>query len=192
MTPFPIAQAALEKPARWKRDLILLGMLALLVLSNPITGLGAAIEPTVIIQGFQVNPPVLAPGEIGTIVVNLTNTADAASQTTTQTSGTAQNTVTISETLPINVLIKDIRLSGGDVEILSGAYSNLIVLGPGQSIPVTFLIRAPGQTGIYFTRVSITVVGGQGVSSTIPVNVNTQISVPKEPAISWRSQCRTV
>jgi uncharacterized repeat protein (TIGR01451 family) len=184
MNRFPTIQDSFPKArptiSSWRQ---LLPFLVLLMLSIFLIGTGAAAEATVVIQDFQVNPSVLAPKEVGTIVVHLANTAESATKTITEISGMQGNTVTSSETTPINVFIKSVRLFGEEVEILSGTYNNLVVLGPGQSIPFTFLIRAPQQTGIYFTKISITIVGGQSVSYTIPVNVNTQISVPKEPAI---------
>jgi len=57
-------------------------------------------------------------------------------------------------------------------------------IGPGQSIPITFLIRAPAQDGIYFPEIWIDVTGGQSVRQPIPVNVNTQIALLKKPALT--------
>ena len=37
-----------------------------------------------------------------------------------------------------------------DVEVISVTYKQVGELEPGQSIPITFLIRAPTNDGIYF------------------------------------------
>jgi uncharacterized repeat protein (TIGR01451 family) len=46
------------------------------------------------------------------------------------------------------------------------------------------LIRAPAKDGIYFPEIWIDVTGGESVRQPIPVNVNTQITLLKKPAIT--------
>jgi hypothetical protein len=162
---------------RWMVNLLFIALLC-----SGVSGVLAA-SPTAVISDFRVNPSVLSPGEIGTITVNLTNTAESAIQTSSETSGIAGNTVTSSQTLPISVLIKSVTLFGNEVEVLTGSYTTPLVLGPGQSTPLTFLIRAPPKTGIYFLKLWIEVPEGQSISYPIPINVNTQLSLPKDPSI---------
>jgi hypothetical protein len=68
--------------------------------------------------------------------------------------------------------------------VFSGNFKLIGALGPGQSIPFTFLIRAPPKDGIYFPEIWIDVTGGQSVRQPIPVNVNTQIAIMKKPALT--------
>ncbi|MDD1674170.1 MAG: S-layer protein [Methanomicrobiales archaeon] len=143
-----------------------------------------AVSPTVVVSDFRVSPPVLAPGELGTIEVTLTNTAQSATLTDTETFGGGGRTITTTRTTSINADIQSVFLNGNEVEVLRGSYNDLAVLGPGQSVPVTFLIRAPGVSGIYFPEVWIRVLDGESSNYPIPVNVGTQISVSREPAIT--------
>jgi hypothetical protein len=84
----------------------------------------------------------------------------------------------------INVNIESVQLESKDVEVVSGNYKQVGEIGPGQSIPITFLIRAPAKDGIYFPEIWIDVTGGESVRQPIPVNVNTQIALLKKPAIT--------
>ena len=84
----------------------------------------------------------------------------------------------------IGVNIESVQLESKDVEVISGNYKRIGAIGPGQSIPITFLIRAPAQDGIYFPEIWIDVTGGQSVRQPIPVNVNTQIALLKKPALT--------
>jgi hypothetical protein len=77
-----------------------------------------------------------------------------------------------------------VQLDSKDVEVISGNYKRVGAIGPGQSIPITFLIRAPAKDGIYFPEIWIDVTGGQSVRQPIPVNVNTQIAILKKPALT--------
>jgi hypothetical protein len=45
-----------------------------------------ASDPTVIVSGYDVSPPVLVPGETGTITITLANTAQSATKTSTRPS----------------------------------------------------------------------------------------------------------
>jgi hypothetical protein len=148
-----------------------------------LTCVAAAASPTVVVTNYTVSPSVLVPGEVGTITVTLTNTAQSATSTDSDTTVIGGRTVSSTRTTVISAEIQSVYLFGGDVTVLSGSYNDLAVLGPGQSIPVTFLIRAPDQAGIYFPEVWVRVLDGGSLNYPIPVNVNTQISVPREPAI---------
>lgn len=148
-----------------------------------LASMATASSPTVVVTNYSVSPTVLAPGEVGTITVTLTNTAQSATSSESDTMVLGGRTISSTRTTVISAEIQSVSLFGGDVKVLSGSYNDLAVLGPGQSIPVTFLIRAPDTPGIYFPEVWIRVLDGGSSNYPIPVNVNTQISVPREPAI---------
>ena len=52
--------------------------------------------------------------------------------------------------------------------LISGNFKQVGEIGPGQSIPITFLIRAPARDGIYFPEIWIDVTGGESVRQPIP------------------------
>jgi hypothetical protein len=137
-------------------------------------------NPTVIVADYTISPSVLQPGDIGTITAVIKNTAEIANiRENIQSAGSE----TIKST-DINVNIESVQLESKDVEVVSGNYKQVGEIGPGQSIPITFLIRAPAQDGIYFPEIWIDVTGGESVRQPIPVNVNTQIAILKKPAIT--------
>lgn len=140
-------------------------------------------NPTVIVADYTISPSVLQPGDVGTITAVIRSTASSATlseKSGIQSGGEFSST----KSTDIGVNIESIRLDSKDVEILSGNYKRLGVIGPGQSIPITFLIRAPAQDGIYFPEIWIDVTGGQSVRQPIPINVNTQIAILKKPALT--------
>ncbi len=63
--------------------------------------------------------------------------------------------------------------------VIGSNFQRIGDIGPGQTIPITFLIKAPANSGVYFPEVWIDTAGGRSTRYPIPVNVNTQISVPK-------------
>ncbi|MDP3564074.1 MAG: S-layer protein [Methanoregula sp.] len=140
-------------------------------------------SPTVIVADYVISPSVLQPGDVGTITATIRNTADSANvreNTGIQTGGTFENT----KVTDIGVNIESVQLESKDVKVISGNYKRIGAIGPGQSIPITFLIRAPAQDGIYFPEIWIDVTGGQSVRQPVPVNVNTQIALLKKPALT--------
>jgi hypothetical protein len=154
-------------------------LLALLVVPLPVL----AEAPTVMVADYKIMPPVLLPGDVGTITATIRNTASSASireSTGIQSGGTFENT----RITDIGVNIESVHLESKDVEVISGNYKQVGSIGPGQSIPITFLIRAPAQDGIYFPEIWIDVTGGQSVRQPIPVNVNTQIAILKKPGLT--------
>jgi hypothetical protein len=139
-----------------------------------------AANPTVIVADYKVTPSVLQPGDIGTITAIIKHTASIAN-VRENIQSSASDIITSTD---INVNIESVQLESKDVEVVSGNYKQVGEIGPGQSIPITFLIRAPAKDGIYFPEIWIDVTGGESVRQPIPVNVNTQIALLKKPAIT--------
>jgi len=140
-------------------------------------------NPTVIVADYIISPSVLQPGDVGTITAVIKNTAGSATiseKTGILSGGEFANT----KSTDIGVNIESVQLESRDVTVISGNYKQIGVIGPGQSIPITFLIRAPAKDGIYFPEIWIDVTGGQSVRQPIPVNVNTQIAILKKPALT--------
>jgi uncharacterized repeat protein (TIGR01451 family) len=156
-------------------------IVALVLLPSP----AAASSPTVIISNYTVTPAFLMPGDVGTITVVLTNTATAAARTQTDVQtqpGTVQQTT--ATTTEINAYVENALLRGVDgVQVLTGTYQDIGEIGPGQSIPLTFLFRANGPQGIYFPEVWVRVRGATGVKYPIPVNINSPYALIKNPSL---------
>lgn len=137
--------------------------------------------PTVIVSDHTVTPTILTPGDEGTITVVLTSTASAPS-------GTALNVqidsrgLNVTQKTPDNAYIASVLLESKEIEVLSGSYQDIGEIGPGQSIPLTFKIRAPGEEGIYFPEIWVSVRDATGVKYPIPVNVNSGYALIKRPA----------
>ena len=138
-----------------------------------------ASTPTVIITGYDVSPPVMIPGEEGIITVIVKNTADQATLTQSYSSDSSA-TVT---NLAINAPIDSVTMVGKGIEVISGGYNRVGELGPGQSIPITFLVRAPAETGMYFPEVWIRVSDAKSLKYPIPVNVNSEVKIQKRPQV---------
>jgi len=140
----------------------------LLIAALLMPAIGEASNPTVLVTGYQIDPEVLMPGDIGTIKVTIANTATTATLVETNT----YSGLTTTTTVPISANIQSAYLYGGDIEVLSGNYQNVGELGPGQSMTITFAVKAPIKDGLYFPEVWIDVQGGRNTKYSIPVKVD--------------------
>jgi hypothetical protein len=168
----------------WHAAAILLAAFALAAVpSAAMDNEGAMASPTVIIADYSVTPAVLLPGDLATVTLTIRNTAQSASvkENTGIISG---GTFASTKSTDINVYVERVSLEGNGVEVMTEAFDRLGEIGPGQSVPVTFLIRAPAQDGIYFPEVWINVKDGRSTRYPVMVNVNTDISTQKKPALS--------
>ena len=147
-----------------------------------------ASEPSVIVSDYKVTPSVLLPGEQGIVSVTVKNTAGQATISQSYSSGTGGNSATTTTNVDINAPIDSVIMVGNGVDVISGAYNRVGALGPGQSIPLTFLIRAPDQPGVYFPEVWIRVSDATSLKFPIPVNVNSEVQIQKRPQITVNKQ----
>ena len=141
---------------------------------------GSTTNPTVVVSEYTVTPAVLLQGDQGTITLTLRNTAESASvkeNTGAVSGGTFANT----KSTDINVYIENVHLEENGIEVLTDDFDRLGELGPGQSMPVMFVIRAPAKNGIYFPEAWIDVKDGRSTRYPLTVNVNTDISTQKKP-----------
>jgi hypothetical protein len=142
----------------------------------------SATDPTVLITGYEVTPPVLMPGDTGTVTITIKNTAETASEKE-NTGILLGSTFASTKNTDINVFIENVHLEENGIEVLTGDFDRLGELGPGQSVPVTFVIKAPAKSGIYFPEVWVDVKNGRSTRYPVTVNVNTDISTQKKPAL---------
>jgi hypothetical protein len=162
------------------RGLALPLALLLVIAALPMGVAAAKGDPTVAITSYQVTPAVLLPQDEGTITITIANTAKAASATESTVQNNIQGTTTSTTTKDITVLVESVYLYGKGVEVLEGNYQQVGALGPGQSFPLTFLIRAPSREGMYFPEVWIRIPEGTSVQYPLPVNVNSPIGIQKQ------------
>lgn len=142
--------------------------------------------PTVTITDYQVTPSVLMPDSMGTITVTIKNTAASASISertgplSTELAGTTKVT-------DINVYIENVHLEENGIEVLTEDFDRFGDLGPGQSTTITFSIRAPSKSGMYFPEVWIDTSGGRSTRYPVPVNVNTASGIQKQAILIMES-----
>lgn len=159
---------------------ILVSVFTCLFLLLIFCGFCSASEPTIVITGYQVQPEVVMPGGTALITATVTNTARTASMTTKSGSDPVES---VTETKEINAYIEDVELFGNGIEVISGDYRRVGEVGPGQSIPLTFLVKVPQKIGIYFPELHIATQTGRSLKYPIPVNVNDDRFVQKSPAL---------
>ena len=154
---------------------IIIALLSAIVV--PVSAEGA---PTVTITDYKVNPSVLMPDSLGTITITIKNTAASAS--IIEKSGQIKDTASfaVEKTTDINVNLENVQLEGYGIEVLSKAFDRVGEIGPGQSISLTFSIRAPSKSGMYYPEVWIDTTGGKSTRYPIPVNVNTAVGIQRQ------------
>ena len=106
-------------------------------------------EASVMITGYQINPATLMRNDIGTVTVTVMNMESDKS-----------------------VNIKDARMLSRDIKVLSDSYFNIGRLGPGESLNLTFTIKATCPDGIYYPRILVEGEDAQNIRYSIPVTVD--------------------
>jgi len=134
-------------------------------------------DPTAMVTQFSVQPKILSPGGLGTISVVI---QIAGKTSVTETVG---NTGKIEEP---NVNIERVSLEGNGLTVVSDAFDHVGRIGQGQSIPLSFTIRAPEESGMYYPEIRIAT-GGGSTRYPIPINVDTPIGIQREAIIVMMS-----
>jgi hypothetical protein len=122
---------------------------------------------------------VLLPGEEGTLTVTLKSISTGTTTSTVSYGQDASQTTT-----SLTPYIESVILKSRDFDVLGGDSRFSGNIGPDQPVPVTFLVRAPQKSGMYFPEVWIRVRDGQSLKYPVPVNVNTQLSVLRTPSLA--------
>lgn len=141
-------------------------------------GTGAP-QVSVIVSDYKVSPAVLLPGEEGTLTVTLKSISTGTTTSTVSYGQDASQTTT-----SLTPYIESVILKSRDFDVLGGDSRFSGNIGPDQPVPVTFLVRAPQKSGMYFPEVWIRVRDGQSLKYPVPVNVNTQLSVLRTPSLA--------
>ncbi|MCX6690544.1 MAG: S-layer protein, partial [Methanoregula sp.] len=138
-------------------------------------------SPTVFIENYQLTPSILMPGDTGTLSFTIRNTNQ--NSNIQQNSGIYQGGFATTTSTDINVFIENIHLEGNGIVVKTPDFERFGAIGPGQSVPVTFLVQAPVKDGIYFPEIWIDIKDGTSTRYPVPVNVNTHIAVVKKPEL---------
>ena len=158
--------------------LIFILVIALAITAGLVLPAFAAGDPTVQISEYQVNPSIMMPDSLGTITIVVKNTASSASLK--ENAGVVANDFTTTKVTDINVNIENVQLEGKGIQVISKDFERVGEIGPGQSLPLTFTIRAPPEAGMYYPEVWIDTTGGRSTRFPIPVNVNTPVGIQKK------------
>jgi hypothetical protein len=161
-----------------KMKIIYILVIAFAITAGMILPVSAAGDPTVQISEYQVNPSIMMPDSLGTITIVVKNTASSAS--IKENAGVVANDFTTTKVTDINVNIENVQLEGKGILVISKDFERVGELGPGQSLPLTFTIRAPPETGMYYPEVWVDTTGGRSTRFPIPVNVNTPVGIQKK------------
>jgi hypothetical protein len=145
----------------------------------------AAGAPTVTITDYKVLPSVLMPDSLGTITVTIKNTA--ASSSIKESVGISPDYAGTTYTTDVNVNIENVHLEENGIEVLTDDFDRIGELGPGQSTTITFSVRAPAKSGMYFPEVWVDTTGGTSTRYPIPVNVNTASGIQKKAILILES-----
>ncbi|MBN2110063.1 MAG: hypothetical protein JW705_03110 [Methanosarcinaceae archaeon] len=122
------------------------------------------VRPTVTVS-YSMEPEVLMPGDTGTITVTMQNMATGEIYVEED-----------DETLDMNAYIANAAIDGNDViEIPDESYTDIGLLGPGDTLGLTFNIKArdDAPNGVHFLDLEI--VGGSNMydlNSRIPVKID--------------------
>jgi len=106
-------------------------------------------KSSVMITSYQITPEVLMRNDVGTVTVTVKNME-----------------------LVKSVNIKDAQMLSRDIKVLSDSYFNIGRLGPGESLNLTFTIKATCPDGIYYPRILVEGEDAQNIRYSIPVTVD--------------------
>ncbi|MBN1763018.1 MAG: hypothetical protein JW878_08105 [Methanomicrobia archaeon] len=128
--------------------------LPLFVLLVLLVGLvGAQVEEeqksSIMITDYHVSPDVLMPNDIGTVTVTIKNMEVLSS-----------------------VKIKEANLREEEIKVLSKPYVNIGRLGPGESIDLSFTIKAGFTDGIFYPKLTLEAENAERIRYQIPVKVD--------------------
>jgi hypothetical protein len=134
-------------------------------------------DPTAMVTEFTVQPKILSPGSLGTISVVIQIAGKTSVTETTGNTGKSEEP---------NVNIERVSLEGNGLTVVSDAFDHVGRIGQGQSIPLSFTIRAPEEGGMYYPEIRIATAGGS-TRYPIPVNVDTPIGIQREAILVVKS-----
>ena len=142
-----------------KIRLVFLVSIFLVLFMSMSTVMAFSAEQSVSVASYKVTPEVIMPKDTGVISITIGNNGSESAK------------------------IEKVTLNSPDLKSLSDDYSRVGELGPGASITLLFKFKAPAAEGIYLPEIWIDVFNSTMIKYPILVNVNTEYSTIKEPAI---------
>jgi hypothetical protein len=126
-------------------------LLLLFVVGTGISGAQVAGEQksSVMITEYHVDPEVFMPNDIGTITITIKNMEAVQS-----------------------VKITDVSMLEREIKVLSDPYFNIGRLGPGESLNLSFTIKAGYAEGIYYPLILLEAENAENIRHQIPVRVD--------------------
>ncbi|MDP2216752.1 MAG: hypothetical protein Q8J68_05635 [Methanolobus sp.] len=122
------------------------------------------VRPTVTLS-YEIEPEVFMPGDTGTITVILQNMATGGMYVTED-----------AKTLSMNAYIASATIGGnGNFEILDSGYSNIGLLGPKDSLKLSFNVKAKNNAALGTHFLNLQLIGGSNMydlNYRIPVKVD--------------------
>jgi hypothetical protein len=146
----------------------------------PVSGEGGGNNPAMV-SSYNVSPPVLSPDGFGVITVEIRQIGRTAMSEKYTTWGT-----TVTTSWDDTLFVDHIDLEGNGLELISPEYDRIGEIGAVAPLKVTFIVRAPKRSGIYFPEVWMDSSAGP-IRFPIPVNVNTAIGVRGDAIIIMQS-----
>ena len=107
-------------------------------------------KSSVMITSYKISPEVLMHNDVGTVTVTVKNME-----------------------LVKSVNIKEAQMLDSNIKILSDSYFNIGGLGPGESLNISFTIKAVCPDGIYYPRILVDGGDAQNIRYSFPVTVDT-------------------
>ncbi|MDO9324470.1 MAG: CARDB domain-containing protein, partial [Methanoregula sp.] len=138
-------------------------------------------QPAMVVN-YTVSPPVLSPGGLGTITLLIQQVG----KTTIEQKISSGNNNFIDFKWTDTVNIEHITLEEYGIEQLSPDYDHVGQIGSDKTLRVTFVVRAPTKSGIYFQEVWMETDAGK-TRFPFPINVNTPIGTQKQAVIILQS-----
>jgi len=106
-------------------------------------------KSSVMITSYKISPEVLMRNDVGTVTVTVKNME-----------------------LYKSVNIKEAQMLDRNIKILSDRYFNIGRLGPGESLNITFTLKAACPDGIYYPRILVDGEDAQNIRYSFPVTVD--------------------
>jgi hypothetical protein len=150
-----------------KIKLVIISLLLLLLIQNSTASSDITVRPSVMVD-YSIDPAYLMPGDEGTVTITLKNAAQDYSYTVPVDSNN-------NEIFDLTAQVIDASLlSNSNVQVTSGRYSDVGLLGPGDSIDFTYSIKVDedAKDGVEFLEF-VFVGGGDmyDIKWKVPVNI---------------------
>jgi hypothetical protein len=134
----------------------------LLLLAGMISSAAAAEDsgPRLVVSEYRLDPQVLMKGDVGVLTIQLTNTG------------------------PDPATLNSARVNGVEIQVKQNPYTDVLPIGPGDSLRFTYTVRTEAPDGLYYVKFTVDYREGGTLRYAIPVEVDStplRISVVETP-----------